>query len=276
MATTDGILTDAPPDGGAGMSSTRLTGSPAVGRVVRILDALADADRPVGVSEIARTTGLAKSTVHALLGSLAETGLVERRSGGVTFALGSRVLTWAQRYLDGDALVGRFTENARVFAERTGQTVQLARLDGIEVVYLAKVDGPNPIGLASRTGSRLPASTTALGKAMLAQLAETEIRRRYDGAALPRLTAGSITELAVLLRQVRAIREGAPAEDREESRLGIVCHALPLLTIDGTPHAISTSQLASALRTPEEDARVLGELTRLRDRLAGGRWGDRT
>jgi len=108
--------------------------------------------------------------------------------------------------------------------------VQLALLSrGIDVIYLAKRDGINPVRLASAPGRALPATCTATGKAMLATLDDAELRTRLASAGrLPRLTPHSITTAAALTRELDLISSRGFAIDQEEVIEGVVCVAVAI------------------------------------------------
>ena len=86
------------------------------------------------------------------------------------------------------------------------ETIQLAVLDGIEMTYLARHDGRQPVRLTSQIGRRLPASVTATGKAALATLDADEVARRFEGVVLPTLTRRSLPTLEALLADLDVVR----------------------------------------------------------------------
>ena len=154
--------------------------TPAVTRAALILDALADsAGEPVGPSELARRLGLPKSSIANICGALADAGLVRRVSTG--FALGRRLAELGGAYLATVDQVQEFYEASRSLSAGSEETVQFAVLDGLEVTYLARHDGRQPVSLTSGIGRRLPAFSTATGKAALASLPIDELDRRLAG-----------------------------------------------------------------------------------------------
>src|SRR6188508_1769957 len=162
--------------------------APAVTRAAAILDLLAEnGSAPAGPSELARRLGLPKSSIANICGALADAGLVRRVGTG--FALGRRLAELGGAYLASVDQVQEFYEAARLLAAGSEETVQFAILDGLEVTYLARHDGRQPVRLTSGIGRRLPAFSTATGKAALASLPPDELDRRLDGVTtLPRVT----------------------------------------------------------------------------------------
>ena len=97
-------------------------------------------------------------------------------------------------------------------------------LDGLEVTYVARHDGRQPIRLASEIGRRLPASCTALGKAALATLDPDDLADRLRGVeALPMLTRNSHRRVSDLLNDLDEVRRRGHAIDNEETAEGIIC-----------------------------------------------------
>lgn len=238
--------------------------SPAVVKACRLLDTLADATMPIGLADLSRQTGIPKSSVHSLLASLRVAGLVSRSVETGDYTLGAGALRLAQRFLEYGGLTTQFAEAGRRFADQTGETCQLGRLDGDQVVYLAKVDGRRQVQLSSRVGARLPASTTALGKALLSMESDAHIERMYWGRDLPKLTPNSVSSLPSLLAEIGRVRLEGVAYDREEVAVGLVCVAVPLAGVGDIRLAVSTS-IPSNTATESR----LTELAELLIRLAG-------
>ena len=148
--------------------------APAVTRAAAILDVLAEhPSAATPLSDLARSLGLPKSSVANICGALVEAGLVRRVDAG--FGLGRRLAELGGAYLSGVDQVHEFHDLAAQLPVASEETIQMALLDGLEVTYVARHDGRQPIRLASEIGRRLPASCTALGKATLASLDPDEI-----------------------------------------------------------------------------------------------------
>ncbi|GAA4831692.1 IclR family transcriptional regulator [Saccharopolyspora rosea] len=205
-----------------------------VSRVAAVLGAFSASDRTLGVSELARRTGLPKSTVHRLTGELLEHRFLERdgtalRLGLRLFELGENVPR--QRHLRDVALPHMADLRAA-----TGQTVHLAVLDGTDVVYVQIVRSENSPKMPSRIGGRLPAHATGVGKALLA-FAPPESLEAVLARGLRPMGPRTVTSPAILRRQLGRIRETGVAHDHEESGPGTVCAASPVLDDTGLAHA---------------------------------------
>lgn len=214
-------------------------------RVTTILAAFDRERQTLGISELARRTGLAKSTVHRLTGEMAEHGLLERRSEGVV--LGLRLFELGElvpRQLD---LRGAALPYMADLRAATKQTVQLAVLDKTEVVYVEILRHQDAPPLPSRVGGWLPAHATAIGKAILA-FSGPEVIEAVLRTGLPRLAERTITNASVLRRTLKSARAHGIAYDYEESQAGLVCAASPITTADGAvAGALSVSGWAGRL-----------------------------
>ncbi|WP_395109564.1 IclR family transcriptional regulator [Actinomadura sp. SCN-SB] len=195
-------------------------------RIMSILDAFRAEEDAVGVAELARRTGLPKSTVHRIALSLVEARLLERHGSGVR--LGLRLFELGQRVPRQRALRDAALPYMSDLREATRQTVHLAVLEGSEVVYVEILASPGGPPLPSRVGGRLPAHATGVGKAILA-FSPPEVSRAVLDGELPRLSTRSTVAPGLLARELAVIRKEGVAYDHEESGQGVVCAASPVL-----------------------------------------------
>lgn len=260
---TDG----ARPSAEAGGESESL--APAVTRAGAILDLLAEnPGESAGPSELARRLGLPKSSIANICNALAEVGLVRRVGTG--FALGRRLAELGGAYLASVDQVQEFYDAARLLPTGSEETVQLAILDGLEMTYLARHDGRQPVRLTSQIGRRLPATVTATGKAALASLPDDELDRRLAGvSSLPVFTPNSHGTVAGLRDDLAVVRERGFAMDDEETVEGVVCFGvmIPGRRPGEGPYAASIT-LLKARATDERVPLLIDDLHRLADRLS--------
>lgn len=202
-----------------------------LGKVMSVLNAFGADDDELGFAELGRRTGLAKATLHRLLGDLTDVRLLDRgahgyRLGGHLFQLGIRASVERR-------LVEVSTPYLEDLYERTHETVHLGLLEGHEVVYAAKIGGHRQASSPSRLGGRMPLHATAIGKALLAH-SPTSLRTEVLGAPLARRTPRTVVTPGMLRRQLATIRQTGVAYEYEESRVGLACVASPVLGHDGT------------------------------------------
>lgn len=201
-------------------------------RVLTVLDLLA-ARGPSTFSAIVAALGLPNSSAHNLLQTMVRRDYLEFDPDARTYALGLRLWQVAQAYGGNRDLVTEARPLMQAIADVTGETVQLARLDGIENVYLAIAESPHPMKLVSAVGSRLYANATGLGKALLSDLSDGEVRRRLAGVDLPAFTPNTITDVDRLLVALAEVRERGYATDDEEYVIGCRCIAMPIRGASG-------------------------------------------
>ena len=243
--------------------------APAVTRAGAILDVLADsAGEAPGPSELARRLGLPKSSIANICNALAEIGLVRRIGTG--FALGRKLAELGGAYLASIDQVQEFYDACRSLVTGSEETVQLAVLDDLEMTYLARHDGRQPVRLTSQIGRRLPATITATGKAALASLPDAELDRRLaDVGDLPAFTANSLTTVAALRADLDVVRRRGYAMDDEETVEGVVCYGvmIPGRRPGEGPYAASIT-LLKARATEERVPLLIDDLHRLARRLS--------
>jgi DNA-binding IclR family transcriptional regulator len=202
-------------------------------RVLDILEHLARSDCELTLTEIATALGLPKSSTWLLLQTLSGRGYLELRSASGPFSLGPKVMELAGAYARKASLLQSFPAVARGLVQVCEETVQLAILIGVEVLYLAKEDGTRPVRLVSDTGKRLPAHATALGKVLLASFSDEELAEKFSKHPLTRLTPHTITSFHDLKLELTAVRSKGYAIDNEEVVEGLLCFAAPVRDAGG-------------------------------------------
>jgi DNA-binding IclR family transcriptional regulator len=222
----------------------------ALERGLAILESFAGAGDALSLSEIAKRHDLNLSTAFRLVRVLTQLRWLEEDEGGNGYRLGIRAFEVGSRYL-GQL---RVEEAARPFletlAQETGQTASLGIREGADVVYVGIVHGQAEVGIQSRIGARHPAYCTALGKALLSELAEPALDAVL-GAGMPRRTENTITTPEVLRHELAEIRRIGHAVDNEERLRGIYCVASPIRNHEGAiVAAVSVSAPVFAV-TPE-------------------------
>lgn len=245
-----------------------------VGRTLDVLEALGDASEPLGTTDFARQLGMTKSAVFRILATLEERGYVTKDPITARYTLGPRLASLGERALSSIDL----RQVARPTLERLhaafGETVNLGVLEGSEIIYIDMVESTHGLRMAARIGSRHPAHSTALGKAILAFLPENRLDTALS-ATLPAQTAHTITNPAALREQLRATRARGTSEELGENEEGARCLGVPLFDLHGLPAAALS---ISAPDTRIDDARASDIARALRDasrditRAIGGTW----
>lgn len=198
------------------------TQAPAVARAVRILDLLAEANgQPKTLTDIARELGIAKSSTSNLCAALEEGALIRRSGAG--YLLGRRTVELGSSYLAAFDQVREFYRICEDSPVLSRSLVQIAMLDGARALYLAVFEGRERFPLSASVGDRYPASTTAVGTALLAELPEERIRSLYsDGRELVTFTEHSTATVDDLLAKLAHTREAGYAIDDGEVHPSVV------------------------------------------------------
>ena len=188
-------------------------------------------ERPeIRLSDAARDLGVAPSTAHRLLAMLAYRGFVRQDPVSKAYLPGPSLTGVAFAVFGRLDIQRSAAPFMRALSEQLRETIHVGMLDGASVHFVAAVEGPAAVRVASRLGRTLPAHCTSTGKAMLAQLSETELRQLFPNDALERVTAHSIGSRTELEAELSRIRERGYAINREESEDGVASVAVPIPT----------------------------------------------
>jgi DNA-binding IclR family transcriptional regulator len=220
-------------------------------RALEVLELLGEQGARLSLAEMASAMSVPKSSLHAILRTMQARRWVDLDPSGTRYSLGLKALLTGTAYLESDDVTGLAGPVLDALAEETGESVHLGRLDGTDVVYLAKRESRHALRMYSAVGRRLPAHATALGKAMLSQYDAAEVRMRLDWP-LERLTQDTVTDPDELLGQLSEARLRGWAMDDGENSVDIRCVAVALGAGQGADDALS----CSAPRSRMDDARA--------------------
>ena len=220
-----------------------------VERALRLIDILAENEGEMSLTEIAKTVGWPKSTVHGLLATLRDYHVVDQspdngyyRLGVKLFELGNLVARrWDIRSVALPAM--------RQMNNQLGEMVQLATEDKGDVLYIEKLDSKHLLRIVSEIGARLPMHCSGLGKVLLAYKTPAELRWIISQKGLRRLTSRTITDYELLEKELTKIREQGYAIDDGEIMESLRCVAAPIFDKDGkVRYAISVSGIAENMQ----------------------------
>jgi DNA-binding IclR family transcriptional regulator len=242
----------------------------AIGKTMKVLSALAEEFRSLGVSEISRKTQLPKSTTFRILATLVDLGLVDHHDK--RYRLGYRLgfvvhtFTVSHRQLH-HVLLPHLLD----LYEETHGVVKLAVLNGAEVTYLNRLYGHHHVHTPSQDTQSAPAYCTASGKALLAFTACDAGLTDYPLVAR---TPATITTAGALRAELTRVREVGLAFDRQEYVPGVLCVAAPVFGLSRNPvAAISVAGLTGRLcfdnvvESVRRTASRASQAVRLRGRL---------
>jgi DNA-binding IclR family transcriptional regulator len=157
--------------------------------------------------------------VHRTLQTWAHLGFVAQDNHTGAYHCTLRLFEWGSRVADGIDVRRLAREPLARIAHRTEETIHLSVLDGTDIVYLEKIDSPQPVRAYSEIGGRAPAHCVATGKALLAHAGEAALLALPK--PLPRPTPKTVANLMALREQLQQVRQQGYAVNREEWRVGV-------------------------------------------------------
>lgn len=239
---------------------------PALDKCFAILELLSRSDRPLGITDIAKSLNLNKSTVFNTVHALVDLQVLEQRPaskfefGTLLYVLGNtagrraELIRTVRPYLEE---IARETNFSAFLGVRWGH--------GTKAVIVDKVDAAVDIKVSSEVGMRLPLTAGAGGKALLSQLSDSELDAVLAGPGLRRFTRYTRVDKPMLKADLAKIRQGAVAVDMEEYIEGIVAVAIPVKT---RKPGLQAAIWAAGLKRPESGTEIL-KLSALLKRIAG-------
>jgi DNA-binding IclR family transcriptional regulator len=243
------------------MGNSHRATAPAVVRAVRILSYLAERPHAQRLTAIAGAVGIPVSSTAAICNALEAERMIVRRNEG--YVLGPLNVELAQRFLSQLQPLSAFADVVADHQHLRHETVQMALLDGFDMLYVARRDSDQPLLISSAVGKRLPVNCTAVGKASLALLPPEQ---RVLPEQLPVLTEHSIDDPRALAAAVEEAAERGYAVDDEETSLGVMCFGVARKTPRHEVYGISATLLKSRV-TPELRDAIVADLISTADAL---------
>jgi DNA-binding IclR family transcriptional regulator len=233
-----------------------------VGTLARGLDVLAlfaSSTPELSQKEISDALNLPMPTVHRLTALLTERGWLDRDPTTRRLRLGLEMARLVPALVAGMRLPELARPHLLRLASDVKETVNVAILQGAEIVYLLSETGDRLLTSQVTVGMRLPAHCTALGKCLLAQLPEDVARLTLGPEPYARRTDRTQTSWAQLASDLAVIRQSRVAISEEEYEVGLFSIAVPVRWIDGPGTGSINVSLPAGRATPE-----------FRERLAAG------
>jgi IclR family transcriptional regulator, pca regulon regulatory protein len=206
-------------------------------RGLAILSSFRSARPLLGVSDLSREVGLSRSTTHRYVATLAALGYLEQDATTRKYRLGPRVLDLGFSAINSMELRHVAAPHLARLSDETGQTVNMAVLDGAEIVYVERCRSPraaaSEVDLDLHVGSRLPAYCTSMGKVLLAFLPFARLDAVLAAVTLSPRGPNTITDRAALVRELARVRARGIAVNNEELAYGLRSLAAPVRSQTG-------------------------------------------
>jgi IclR family transcriptional regulator, pca regulon regulatory protein len=237
------------PESGTGTSQS-------LERGLAILSAF-DSDRPlIGVSELSRELALSRSTAHRYIATLARLGYLQQDPDSKRYRLGPKVLDLGFSAINSMDVREISAPHLRRLSDETGHTVNLAILDGTDVVYIERCrtaqPGQRDIDLNLHVGARLPAYCTAMGKAILAFVPEDRREAIIERIDFVSRGPNTITDPAEFRAELERIRVSGFAVNDEELAYGLRSIAAPIQAHSGEVLAALNLAVHRTMSTMDE------------------------
>ena len=201
-------------------------------KAAAILDILAEAKRPLSLTELSEALGWAKSTVYGLLCSMRNVGFVEQSAETGRYELGVRLFEYGSAVQSTRNILTMSREPMQKLVERTNESAALSMLDRGEVLILGHAEPDSSFHIVSETGRHLPSFCTAQGKVLLSGLPTASVRRFFDAQAQA-YTPHTVMSFESLEAELSAVREKGYAIENGEFRVGIRGVAAPIRNHSG-------------------------------------------
>lgn len=218
------------------MNETNLVQS--VDRALRIIEFLAENPIGAGITEISKSLGLSKGTVHRLISTLKERDFAYQSSNTELYRLSYKILYLYNCISNNIDMFKVSRPIIRKFADKVDATVHLATLDEkrSNIVYIDRIEPMNsqkPFVMSSRVGKKAPCYCTAAGKMLLSQYSDDEIRDIMKGEEYKTYTDKTIKNIDEFLEEIHKVRKQGYALDENEYDHGIICISIPIYNSNG-------------------------------------------
>jgi IclR family transcriptional regulator, pca regulon regulatory protein len=218
-------------------STRQATWSQSLERGLAILSAFGSDRSTIGVSELSRELGLSRSTTHRYIATLTSLGYLQQDAETKRYRLGPRVLDLGFAAINSMDIREISVPHLQALSDATGFTVNMAILDGPDVVYLKRCrtsrSRQREIDLNLHVGSRLPAYCTAMGKALLAFVPADRLEEILDQTDLIARGPNTIVDRAALRVEMERVRATGVAVNNEELAYGLRSIAAPIRSRSG-------------------------------------------
>ena len=210
--------------------------APSVKKAFQILKLISDTDGGVGISDLSKSLGMGKSTVHGITSALEELGTIIRDPVTKRYTLGFTLLELgrsAHSQIDLKDVARPVMED---LMEKTQESVFIGVLNGERVTILDMVESRQDLRMTSTRGTTIPLLAGATGKVFLAAMDDDKAKEIIRKKGLPSFTEHSVSDPQKYLQAIKVAREEGYATDYEEYILGVRAVASP---IKGENHLIS-------------------------------------
>ena len=258
-------------DDAAAVTPAKTGGVQSLERAFAILETMADAGGVISLSQLANDADLPLPTIHRLVRTLVDLGYV-RQEASRQYSLGPRLIRLGETT---SRMLGRWARpHMERLAHELGESVNLAMLDGDQIVYVGQVMASrNSMRMFTEVGRRVLPHSTGVGKAIMADLDPGEVRALLARTGMPARTEHTITAPEEFAAELERTRQRGYALDEGEQEVGVRCVAV---AVPDAPQLLALSLSGPVTRVTDEFvARATGPLHRAAEAISGEMRGSR-
>lgn len=185
-------------------------------------------ERDIGISELAQRLMMSKSTVYRFLQTMITLGYVSQKTGSERYALSLKLFEVGAGALQHIDIINYANVEMSKISEQTMEALHLGALDDDGIIYIHKIDSKYKLSMQSRIGKRNPLYSTAIGKVLLSEMSEEQVRARLTNVIFSQSTPKTHKNIDELLAELPLIKRQRYAEDNEEQEIGLRCIAVPI------------------------------------------------
>lgn len=204
-------------------------------KALDLLELLSDSTKEMGITEISKELHMGVSTVYRILTALKYRGYIVQNPQTFKYMTGVKLFILGRKAQNTKNLIRILTPFLQKLSQRTNETINLAILEGREVICLYKIESPEILRADIEIGSKLPAHCSAVGKVLLAFSSEQDFKMLYgrDNKKLLTFTSKSISSVKELKKCLNKVKKDGYAIDEEEFITGINCMGIPVINNEG-------------------------------------------
>lgn len=238
--------------------STQPENVAAVLKVFNILDILTE-HKEIGITELSTKLMMSKSTTYRFLQTMKNLGFVSQTDETEKYRLTLKLFELGAKVLEFTNLIELADQAMSIIAKQTNETLHLGTLEGQEIIYLHKIDSNYNLRMHSRIGRKNPAYSTAIGKILLSQYNNQQVKNILQYVDFIQHTENTLSNIQQLLKELEQVRQQHYAIDNEEQEQGLKCIAVPIYDRFGKIIA----GISMSLPTVRFDQQQLPELLKL-------------
>ena len=212
--------------------------APVIKKAFDVLGLIVEKNRSLGVTEISKTLALSKSTVFGILKSLQDLGFITKSKASKRYAVGPELFRLSKKVLQG----GLLTAIARPYLEKLAEEIDesvffcIKEKDNDIIKVFESIETGKKLKISSPVGTKLPITSSVLGKVFLSPMKNEDIRSFLVDRGLPKYTKYSITDIDKFIEEIEKTRQKGYGIDLEEYLIGVRALAA-LVNINGAPTA---------------------------------------